>query len=242
MSRGGDPAVRAVQAFAASVLNKPIVIDGLYGTKTESLLEGLSKDQLSNANAIYQAISGRTLISLRQRVEGVEVADGGSVFSSHKRALTMNDKSVISPSELRLLVTKYAKIAGMQDYIDAIVAFADREAPKAYEKGVFVGYSTVAKNGSSRGLFQIQPNAWVDAARNMPGLGPYDPFNVEKNVAACVGYAAFNIKQIKPFTPITGDTLYLAHNQGAGFFTKGKVTAFDKQSREVQSLILKYKK
>lgn len=143
----------------------------------------------------------------------------------------------ISKDEAAVLVERAATEVGMGRYANDLKDFLDYEAPK--NKGG-TAYNVNAQNGGSRGLMQMQRAAWADAQKIQPRLADYGKvFDPYQNILAGVSYAAFNAKGLaKRGIPVTGKNLYLAHNQGLGYFD-GKRTAVDKQSKVVQALISK---
>lgn len=146
------------------------------------------------------------------------------------------EQITISIADARNLVARAAGEVGMTQYVQDLYQFLDYEAPR-------VGpnkdrYLVTAQNGSSRGLMQMQPAAWSDARREWPDLADYSKvFDPYQNILAGVVYAKINARFIRKYGyRVTGKNLYLAHNQGPGFF-KGVRTGVEKQSKVVQQLI-----
>lgn len=146
------------------------------------------------------------------------------------------NKVGIDVDEAKRLVALAAGEVGMTEHIPALQKFLDLEAPRlATNRGQ---YDVRATNGSSRGLMQMQPAAWEDAQKTHPSLRDYskvyDPY---QNILAGVAYAKRNARGlVRRGYPVTDKNLYLAHNQGIGYFD-GIRTAVDRQSTRVQALI-----
>lgn len=152
------------------------------------------------------------------------------------------------------MVAQAAAMYGVQDLVPALNGFMDREAKRSTIAGV-IHYDANSRNSGSVGLFQMQKGAWADAAKKdstLPGYGKvYDPMT---NIRAGVQYAAINAARLRrKGVPVNADTLYLAHNQGMGFFLgwkddagvwhpPGSTTNLAGQSAEVRQLISKYSK
>jgi hypothetical protein len=143
----------------------------------------------------------------------------------------------ISVVEAEFLVDRASQEVGLGTYATEFKQFLRYEAPMD-RSGQF--YDVNAQNGSSRGLMQMQKAAWSDAQRKYPSLAGYDKvFDPYQNILAGIVYASINISGLKRRGfPVTGKNLYLAHNQGIGFFD-GRRTAIDNQSKVVQQLIAK---
>jgi hypothetical protein len=85
-----------------------------------------------------------------------------------------------------------------------------------------------ASNGSSRGLLQVQPAAWAEAAdwlrrvKNVViGTWAKSAYSARDNALAGAAYLQINIGRLKTLGytgPISPAVLYLAHQQGAGGF------------------------
>lgn len=130
---------------------------------------------------------------------------------------------------------------GVPELTPIMERFIELEAVKKAESGV-IYYDSNSTNGGSKGLMQIQRGAWETARgadKSLPGYDKvYDP---ETNIRAGVAYAKVNAAILRRVNvDVNAETLYLAHNQGPGFFTRGARTAVDKQSATVQRLISKY--
>lgn len=141
----------------------------------------------------------------------------------------------ISVQEAETLVDRAAQEVGLSAYSAELRRFLRYEAPRNHAG---THYNVNASNGGSRGLMQMQRAAWADSKRRYPALAGYDKvFDPYQNILAGVVYASINIQGLRRRKfPVTGKNLYLAHNQGIGFFD-GTRTAVDKQSKEVQKLI-----
>lgn len=141
----------------------------------------------------------------------------------------------IPVQEAELFVERAASEVGMGAQAQELKQFLRYEAPR---NRAGTHYNVNAQNGGSRGLMQMQKAAWTDAQRAFPRLEGYGKvFDPYQNILAGVIYASINAKGLrKRGFPITGKNLYLAHNQGIGYFD-GARTAVEKQSKAVQGLI-----
>lgn len=190
-----------------------LAIDGFWGPKTQKA---------------FEAASDSTRLAIRQMwgANG-KIAPNGDRWISAMDADEYVDRAVAA--------------LNMREYADAFKGFLRLEARQRTVGGV-TQFDVNSRNGSSTGLMQMQPGAWVDAQKvdsSLPGFGAgvYKP---EVNIRAGVAYASRNISAIRRANrPVNEETLYLAHNQGAGFFnaTGSIVTNFDGQSVVVQDMI-----
>jgi len=121
----------------------------------------------------------------------------------------------ISVVDANRIVSSLASRMGVGQYSVALQDFLHRESVRKDVPGVGPSYLITSRNGSSRGLMQMQPAAWTDAQKTAPEIGDYsnvlDPW---KNIAAGLAYAKRNIRTISKYRPdltINGDVLYLAH-------------------------------
>lgn len=217
-----ESAVKQFQSILST--NDPrIVVDGIIGPATvrayvafgPEIVDGLARDRFNKGVGDMLVEPGYTdpqsFVITRQ-----DLSDVIDYVCSVVRRVDM-------ASHLRYLVTKEA--------------LSVQVGPTLY-------YFVLSKNGSSRGLGQIQPGAWKDSSRVLGKLGIRLPryedgvYQVWTNILASVGYLLFNESILrKNNVPITSRTLYLAHNQGAGYFTRGARTNVAGQSKEVQDLI-----
>lgn len=207
-------AVRVAQTLLRAVDPK-LELDGFWGPRTD---------------AAYSAAPESLKASVR------------SHFAADRKVMPTTGRW-IPASEANSMVESAAQRLALSEYANAFKTFLQREARRKTIDGVD-SYDVNSRNGRSTGLMQMQPGAWFDAKKRVdPSLpdfaeGVYDPAT---NIRAGIAYAKLNIPSIqKSGWPVNGDTLYLAHNQGAGYFRGNHVTAFDGQSREVQNLIRRY--
>lgn len=227
-------ATMAVQGFL-SATEPALVVDGKFGKFTTSVYERATAADKSAIDAMLRGL-GTTVSGLR--------AERASVAAVRDQ-LDQKEENWIPVEDAAALVRRHAARYGIGTHAEALVDFLRREARMRVVQGVPF-YDVKSKNGSSRGLMQMQPAAWehVQQAvdRNLP---PYESavWDPETNIRAGVAYAIINIRAIQAAgKPVNADTLYLAHNQGAGFFTKGTKTNVAGQSKEVQALIARYSK
>jgi hypothetical protein len=83
------------------------------------------------------------------------------------------------------------------------------------------GFNPNATNGQSRGLFQMQPSAWLDASKMVP-LPPYDEYWMDplSNARAAAAYLKISAQSLAKRGIKTVDPrhLYMAHQQGVSGF------------------------
>lgn len=187
----------------------PLVADGMWGRRTQAAYDAVSTD-------------------LKQQI---------SFLFTRQGKVAPWDQRWISVAEANALVARAAEEAGMSAHIQELQQFLRYEAPRD-KSGAY--YNVNAVNGSSRGLMQMQKAAWNDARARHPSLAGYEKvFDPYQNILAGVVYARINSVGIaRRGFAVTGKNLYLAHNQGMGFFD-GKRTAIGNQSKVVQDLIAK---
>lgn len=206
----GSVVAQAQMALAQS--GAVLSVDGVWGRKTQAAYDAAS-------TAVREAIK--------------------EMFSAAGKVAPFERRWIAAP-EVDAMVHDACERQNMVKYETAIRQFLDREAFTKIENGVKY-YDANSRNGGSKGIMQMQREAWADAQRYDRSLPGYDAvFKPDVNIRAAVAYAKMNVGLIlKAGQPINADTLYLAHNQGAGFFS-GARTAVDKQSREVRELIQRY--
>lgn len=184
-----------------------IRVDGVWGAQTQKAYESASPDVKASIVNMFRA-AGKVMPSERRWVPVAFVDE---------------------------LVTRAAKEVSAMDIRDAVRGFIDLEVPRNKAGD---SYDANARNGGSRGLMQMQRAAWSDAQRRYPKLPGYDQvYDPYFNILAGVIYAKINAEGMrKRGFPVTARNLYLAHNQGLGFFD-GIRTAVSKQSKKVQEMI-----
>lgn len=221
-----DAVIKAQQILLSA--DPTLRLDGIWGPVTARAY--------ARATAEQRARVDNALLTAGLTVDGINryQARGGDQerYSDTTRYIDREAANQIVKEEAQRL--------GLSQHAEALQDFLRREARRVSLNGNIL-YDIRSRNGSSQGLMQMQPGAWIDAAKTDPTLGSYDPYNPRKNIAAGIAYAKRNIRAIeRAGKPVTADTLYLAHNQGAGFFTRGIVTNVAGQSKEVQDLIRQY--
>lgn len=206
-------AVRAAQLLLKTV-EPSLKVDGFWGPKTEAAFAKAPDSLKAQVRAIFK--------------------EGGKVIPNESRWISRERAEDIVRSEAAAL--------GMGQHADALCQFLAREARKR-NTGGGVEYDINSRNGRSTGLMQMQPAAWMDAKRRNSSIGEFadDVYDPRMNIRAGIIYASINAPHIvKAGYPVNADTLYLAHNQGVGYFVGNHVTGFDGQSAEVRQLIKKY--
>lgn len=235
----GDPAayVRATK-IAQLLLQKhdpTIRDDGKWGKFTQSVFDSApAAIQAAVRDAVAVVTRGGTPEDLRQVRE-----EQRSMATTLSQARPGDPESNwISAQQANLLVSQAAAEQGVLEYADELIGFLALE-PEKRKNGT--EYNVRSQNGSSRGLMQMQPAAWAESRALVPEIGGYENvWDPLQNIRAGVAYARINLRRMGKAVPVNAETLYLAHNQGAGFFTKGIRTAVDKQSKPVQAMIEKW--
>lgn len=224
------------QATAAVQPLLGVRADGRWGKFTQGAYERAKPDVRSRVDEIL-ARNGTSAQS-EYRARSVAKSNARQAFNTD----TPTGVNLISVSQAEAIVASAAVDLNVERHAAALKAFLRREARRVDLGGV-PHYDSLSKNGSSRGLMQMQPAAWADARKKFPGIGDYsNVFDPWRNIYAGVAYSVMNIALLeKARVPVSSDTLYLAHNQGAGFFTKGIVTNYAGQSKEVRDLIDRYR-
>lgn len=189
---------------------RPFLIDGRWGTTTNS--------QYSALNPIQQEQVKATLIAAKSSIDEVQ---RDLAARKVREAANGIDGDWIAADKLEALVRRAAAEQNLTEIADALVGFAQLEPAKKVVNGTTY-FNVRSQNGSSRGLFQLQPAAWADARKrvDLPAYsdGVFDPY---QNTRAMVAYVDYLINAPKvgfkaKGWPITGDTLYAAYNQGLG--------------------------
>lgn len=189
---------------------RPFLIDGYWGSTTNAQYASLSSVDRERVNA--------TLIASKSSID--EVQRDMASRKARETANEIND-DWIAADKLEALTRRVAAELKVAEYADALVGFAQLEPAKKVVNGTTY-YNVRSTNGSSRGLFQLQPPAWRDASKyvQLPSYsdGVYDAYH---NTRAMVGYVLYLINTPKVGLkaqgwPITADTLYAAYNQGLG--------------------------
>lgn len=210
-----------------------VAADGKWGPITDTTY--LAADAATQRTIDQVLIdAGLTVASIRS----FQVSGGDA------RKTEQRKHSWIPAQQIGQWVRKAASAVGMDQYADALIGFLHKEARSRVIDGT-VYYDPQSQNGSSRGLMQMQSAAWTDARKVDPTLPTYDyVFDPAVNIRAGVAYAKWNLPGLlKRKVSISADTLYLAHNQGLGFFdTPSRVTNYAGQSAEVQALIDRFRR
>jgi hypothetical protein len=165
-----------------------------------------------------------------------------AIFTSRGYVMPWEQRWV-SSSEVANMITSATGSLGIPQYAQAARDMVNREAQRKDEKGErFYNANSVSPGGGYYGLMQMGRAAWTTAQKEDPTLGDYskklDPY---ENIRAGVAYIRYHAKQLRAAgVDPSSENLYLAHNQGLGFFTRGTRTAVAKQSPEVQAMIARY--
>lgn len=184
-----------------------LAVDGIWGRRTQAAYDAAPAD-------------------VKARVSKVFTADG---------KLPPWAPRWITRDEVDVLVARACSALNVEHYTDSMRKFVDLEARKSSDGKM---YDINSVNGGSRGLMQMQRAAWQDAMKETSELKSYaSVFDPYQNILAGVAYAKINARWLaRRGIAVNTTNLYLAHNQGLGYFT-GSRTAVEKQSKKVQALI-----
>lgn len=170
-----------------------IVEDGKWGRYTQRAYETVSS-------------------GLRAEVDDVLRDMGTSAEAERARRLSAKTAAAVA-------------VSGANDVQGIIRAVADQ---LGVSQKLMLGFARIesnfnprATNGSSKGLFQIQPAAWADAKALLPDLPNYEAgvFDPRENSRAAATYIKIVERRLRRFGmtgEISPSQLYLAYQQGAG--------------------------
>lgn len=176
----------------------PIAVDGKWGNYTNTVYAGLSSANRATVDQVLKAV-------------GTSASELSSFRTSEKQGalrLAVNYNGTVDAA-----IEQAAAHSGVE--LKALRGFAKIES----------NFNPTAVNGSSRGLMQMQPGAWSDAAKTDPAVKGYDQvFDPLQNALAGAAYYKLNLRaiaRIPGFTgPIEPAMVYMAHQQGAGGFAE----------------------
>lgn len=188
-------------AVASAQRALEVKADGIWGPKTFNAYKVASPAVRTAVDGLLQK-AGLSVEAIMQYQTAGGDRQKAAVISAKTRSA--------SPEEIRDAIRTASDKLGVPE--KTLEGFARIES----------GMSNNAVNGSSRGLFQMQPAAWADASRIVP-LGDYETnwSDPVQNALAGGAYLKANERTLRrlgydgPFTPAV---LYLAHQQGAGGF------------------------
>lgn len=193
-----------------------LAIDGVWGAATEAAWSVAPVYVKTQMAALFKKMTGISLdIQSKTPVSssyGLLSPIRTSTSTSQTTSYQPGVKRRASRAEIDAVINRVAKETGVDASI--LTPFVDIESK----------FNNTASNGSSRGLFQIQPPAWNEVKRANPQVPNYneavwDPY---WNTYVGAKYMALNTKYLRShgYTgPITPQVLYLAHQQGAAGFT-----------------------
>lgn len=202
-------ATRAAQAVLTE--HSPIVADGRWGSYTEKAFTSANGSVQSAIRAVTGSFGAEyTPESLRDHVR------------SSKGVLSVIGPDWIDAEKARALIERAANRVGLA--ATALQDFLDLEPVRKFMDGRTY-YNVKSTNGSYKGLFQFNEDAWESAAKMEPSVGSFrNVFDPWLNTLAAAAYAKFNEREVRrgnKYTgPFTGDVYYTMHNQGAAGFIK----------------------
>lgn len=190
------PTIVAQREMALVANSANLQIDGVWGKTTQKVYEALEPATKTKVDSLLASL-GTSAIKIR--------------------AARMAQKSALRPTSPAPSVSQAIANASNRTGVPLrmMEAFARIES----------GFRPDAVNGSSRGLFQIQPSAWADVRAQHPDIPPYnagvwDPYY---NATVAGFYVRQNMRTLGRLGyagPLDGPALYLAHQQGAGGLTE----------------------
>lgn len=175
-----------------------IVDDGKWGRYTQRAYEAISPALRLQVDELLSRYETSAAIERARRIE--RKAEG-----------TQTLQFLGDTSDIKRIVTAVADELGLPR--ELMLGIAKIES----------NFNPRASNGSSRGLFQLQPAAWADAKAQLPSLpdymdGVWDP---RTNARAGGTYMKVVMRYLRKAGfdgEITPAVLYLAYQQGAGGF------------------------
>jgi len=195
MERSTYEVASRVGQGAVSAYNPSLAVDGKWGSFSQRAYEGLNSAQ-------------RLVVDAAVRATGVTV-EQLSQFRVAEKA-------------------RAASAAPAGNNVAAALRTAAEEAGLPYELlrgfvSIESNFDPNARNGSSRGLGQMQPAAWTDAQKINPSIPSYDMvFDPLQNARATAAYMKANIRALSRMgiERPTAAQLYMAHQQGAAGFAE----------------------
>lgn len=207
-------ATRVAQGILASVDPK-FRVDGHWGSFTE---KAFVSAPASTRSAIVAAVSSfnRTPDQLKAAFAIEKLSVAGSL--REKTRSNLERKGSAMDDTVVQAISDAARITGVSaSTLTGMVSIESRGNPAAV-------------NGSSHGLMQVQPAAWLEAAdwlraKTGKDIGSWTANSLVASFNALAGaaYVQINSARLKAsgFTdPITPQVLYLAHQQGAAGFVE----------------------
>lgn len=211
---GGSPSARAqVDQLMAREGLSAYSVQRVTTQVSEPRMVDRSSVARSQVTGVISRASAKPQSNPRLKKQGQAVKLSGS-----------SEVAFISRSDAIALARKYNSLAGLP--AGTMEFMLDFEAQK-----VSGGYDAAARGGSRNryiGLYQFFDGgaSWSDGQRwartfgvHVPAMFPSGYSNAEANTAAAAGYAKMNASILKKSgIPVTKETLYAAHQQGAGGF------------------------
>jgi len=207
-------ATRVAQAIIAS--SQPdFRVDGHWGSFTETAFNAVPA---STRNAIVAAVASFNLTPHQLKTAfDLEKLDKKKAAAEKTRALLERGGTVVR-QDVAAAIANAALVTGVNSSIlNTFVKIESNGNPSAM-------------NGSSRGLLQVQPAAWREAAawlqaRKGVRIGTWEQasLNAHDNALAGAAYIQINSDRLRSLGyqgPLTPAVLYMAHQQGAGGFVE----------------------
>lgn len=203
-------ATRAAQSLLKE--HAPIVVDGRWGSYTENAYRGANGGVQTAVQAVTRSFGP----------EYTPEAIRDFVRSSKRVAVGEVGADWLPADKARAIVERAALTVGIEPA--ALLDFLNLEPSRKVVNGVTY-YNVKSQNGSYKGLFQFNGDAWKSAASIAPQIGPFsNVFDPVANSLAAAAYAKFNSNVVKKQYgyngPFTGEVYYTMHNQGAAGFIK----------------------
>lgn len=216
-----------------------LVVDGKFGTTTQSAYNSAPAGIKGAVERVVKALGVKfeDILSFDKKLKITKENLGGA-------------QKFVSRVDVDALIRRAAARLSRPDIADKVLGFVDLEANKKVIDGVtYYDVLSVSPNKLYKGLMQIGQGAWADATLRLNRVGyTLPPFgagwqNPEYNIFAGVAYAVINSEVLKSRNiPVTPETLYGAHNQGAGgfsYYVRTGTVKFPKQSGKASEVLAK---
>lgn len=219
-------AVRRAQALLVSETAQSLIIDGVWGPRTDGAY--------LRAPIITQSHVGKSLEN-----------DGFTINAI--RARYVNGGRWLAEYAVLSLADRASDVVGLRrSYLRMLLAL--EPVRRQGKDGTEYDCECLSPSRQYRGLFQVGALAWEDARAVVPELGSYeanwrDPY---LNAIAAAAFARRNMgyaKQLYGYTrDLSDQALYALHNQGHSFIKSAKMGGngyyFSSQSVAAQKLLL----
>lgn len=216
---------------ALNQLGLKLVVDGVVGMETRKawqMISAFERDFIDDSLIEEYGMRSRDVIG--------------------ERGYAVPDYVYLSKSVCDKMVERACKLLRMSEYSEVFKEFLRLEAARVTIGGE-THYNVLSRNGRHRGLMQFYDGAWEDARRTAKRVNAkLDIGNYRENVyfpansiIAGIAYALQNIDIMAGYgIEVSGETLYVSHNQGPHIWKYPEKLKRANQSAEVQEVIERY--